>query len=157
MSRFGTRDPYEIARALGIGVSTDDIGSLRGFYTSIKRNRFIVIGSGQSFVMKRIVCAHELGHDRLHRDMAGATSFREFMIYRMDSRPEYEANVFAAALLLDEERLVELARDGLDVSQIAAEMGSDTNLVAIRASALNMRGISLRAPEFRSDFLKKGY
>ena len=46
--------------------------------------------------MLRIVCAHELGHDQLHRNMAKTTPIHEFMLYDMKSKPEYEANIVAA-------------------------------------------------------------
>lgn len=40
--RFGTRDPFQIARELGISVLLcEDFGSLKGMYCVIKRNRFI--------------------------------------------------------------------------------------------------------------------
>lgn len=40
--RFGTRDPFQIARELGISVLLcEDFGSLKGMYRVIKRNRFI--------------------------------------------------------------------------------------------------------------------
>ena len=39
--RCGTRDPFEIARQLGIEVIfCDNLGSLKGMYRVIKRNRF---------------------------------------------------------------------------------------------------------------------
>ncbi len=48
--------------------------------------------------MLRIVCAHELGHDQLHRNMAKTTPIHEFMLYDMKSKPEYEANIVAAEI-----------------------------------------------------------
>ena len=68
--RCGTRDPFEIARQLGIEVIfCDNLGSLKGMYRVIKRNRFIFISSSLGDRMQRIVCAHELGHDQLHRKL----------------------------------------------------------------------------------------
>lgn len=69
--RCGTRDPFGIAKHLGIEVIfCDNLGSLKGMYRVIKRNRFIFINSSLSDKMQRIVCAHELGHDQLHRQLA---------------------------------------------------------------------------------------
>ena len=41
--RCGTRDPFQIANALGINVMDDceNLGSLKGMYCIVKRNRFI--------------------------------------------------------------------------------------------------------------------
>ena len=40
----GTRDPFQIAKELGISVLLcEDFGSLKGMYRVIKRNRFIFL------------------------------------------------------------------------------------------------------------------
>ena len=71
VKRCGTRDPFRIAHELGIEVLfCDDFGPLKGMYRVIKRNRFIFINKDLSERMQRIVCAHELGHDQLHRHFA---------------------------------------------------------------------------------------
>lgn len=42
VKRCGSRDPFEIARQLGINVMLcENFGSLKGMYRVIKRNRFI--------------------------------------------------------------------------------------------------------------------
>lgn len=42
VKRCGSRDPFEIARQLGINVMRcENFGSLKGMYRVIKRNRFI--------------------------------------------------------------------------------------------------------------------
>ena len=71
VKRCGSRDPFEIARQLGINVMLcENFGSLKGMYRVIKRNRFIFLNNSLDENMLRIVCAHELGHDQLHRNMA---------------------------------------------------------------------------------------
>ena len=77
VKRCGTRDPFRIARELGIEVLfCEDFGPLKGMYRVIKRNRFIFINKDLSPRMQTIVCAHEIGHDQLHRNMAKTTRFR---------------------------------------------------------------------------------
>ena len=74
VKRCGSRDPFEIARQLGINVMLcENFGSLKGMYRVIKRNRFIFLNNSLDENMLRIVCAHELGHDQLHRNMAKTT------------------------------------------------------------------------------------
>ena len=69
VKRCGSRDPFEIARQLGINVMLcENFGSLKGMYRVIKRNRFIFLNNSLDENMLRIVCAHELGHDQLHRN-----------------------------------------------------------------------------------------
>ena len=103
--RCGTRDPFRIAQELGIEVLfCDDFGRLKGMYRVIKRNRFIFINKDLSSRMQRIVCAHELGHDQLHRHLAKGNALQEFMLYDMATKPEYEANIVAAEKEVRKER-----------------------------------------------------
>lgn len=49
---------------------------------------------------------------------------------------EYEANVFASQVSLDDEEILEYIRYGYDIQQIDRAMHSDTNLVALKTDAL---------------------
>jgi Zn-dependent peptidase ImmA (M78 family) len=155
IKRRGTRNPLELARELGIMIiPRSDFKGLKGMYSVVKGKRFIFINSDLNSYKQRLVCAHELGHDQLHRVFASDNYYREFEIYDMTLRPEYEANVFAAELLLPDEDIIDLITLGYDNAQIAQTLNSDTNLVGIKVSALSNRGYNYRIPDFRSDFLK---
>ena len=105
--------------------------------------------------MKNIVCAHELGHDQLHRALAKDRYLQEFLLYDMDSRPEYEANIFAANLLLKNEDILEYINTyHYNISQIAQATGSDVNLIAIKITYLRKQGYSFTPQESNTDFLK---
>lgn len=154
--KYNTRDPFKLADILGIHVMfTNELARLKGMYWIVKRERFIAINSRLPRESQLIVCGHELGHDRFHRELAKAGAFREFMLYDMTTRPEYEANVFAASFLLDEDRMLELIYQyHYDAEQIAKAMNSDINLVALKAAELARCGYRLNALESRADFLK---
>lgn len=156
VTRCGTRDPFEIARQLGIEVMfCDDFGPLKGMYRVIKRNRFIFINKNMSERMQIIVCAHELGHDQLHRKLAKTNALREFMLYDMTTRPEYEANIVAAEILLDTDEVLDYIYNyGYTSEQTARAMGTDINLVALKIAHLAESGYDLRKLDYRSDFLK---
>lgn len=134
--RCGTRDPFEIARQLGVEVLfCPDFGSMKG--------------------MHRIVCAHELGHDRLHRNLAKTGAIQEFMLYDMTTRPEYEANIVAAEILLDTDAVLDYVYNyGYTSEQIAKAMETDINLVALKVAHLAESNRGLRPVEHRADFLK---
>ena len=105
--------------------------------------------------MLRIVCAHELGHDQLHRNMAKTTPIHEFMLYDMKSKPEYEANIVAAEILMDsDEVLCYIYEYGYTAEQIASAMSTDINLVALKVAHLATLGYNLHALEHKSNFLK---
>lgn len=156
VERFKTRDPFAIADALGIKVLfCDGFGSLKGMYRVVKRNRFIFINKDLDERMQRIVCAHELGHDQLHRHLAVGGVLHEFTLYDMKNKPEYEANVVAADILLDDDEILEYIYDyHYSAEQIASILGTDINLVALKVSELIRRGHQFKGVDYRSDFLK---
>ena len=150
-----TRNPFTIAEDNGIMLIFDsNLNKMKGMYTIIKRNRIIIINDNMPERMQQIVCAHELGHDALHRQFAKDGGLREFMLYDMKSRPEYEANMYAADLLLDDEEVIELAKDGYDMQQVAGILNTDINLIGLKMASMNYRGFDLRIGiEPKSDFL----
>lgn len=156
VEKYGTRDPFQIAKELGIKIMfVDNFDKLKGVYRVIKRNRWIFINSNLPERMQKIVCAHELGHDQLHRHLAKGDGIMEFVLYDMASRPEYEANVFASEILLPDDDVTDLIYNyHYDAEQIARELDSDINLVALKCANLNHNGHKLRDIEHRSDFLK---
>lgn len=155
VKRCDTRDPFKIAKELGIKVMfVDDFEKLKGVYRVIKRNRWIFINSNLPERMQRIVCAHELGHDQLHRDLARGDGLMEFVLYDMDSRPEFEANVLASQILLPDDEVLEHIYNGYDAEQIARIMGSDINLVALKVATLNQQGYNFRNIDHNTTFLK---
>ena len=154
--RCGTRDPFEIARQLGVEVLfCPDFGSMKGMYRVVKRNRFIFINRDLTPQTQRIVCAHELGHDQLHRNLARTDTLQEFMLYDMTTKPEYEANIVAAEILLDTDEVLDYVYHyGYTSEQIARAMGTDINLIALKVAHLAETNRGLRPVEHRSDFLK---
>lgn len=155
VKRCNTRDPFKIAEAIGVKVMfVDNFEKLKGVYRVIKRNRWIFINSNLSERMQRIVCAHELGHDQLHRHLAKGDGLMEFVLYDMASRPEYEANILAAQILLPDDEVLEHIYNGYDAEQIARIMDSDINLVALKVASLNQQGHNFNNLNHNSQFLK---
>jgi len=154
IKQYETRDPFRIAGELGIHVEYKDLGKLKGMYTVIKRNRFAVINNNLDEYIQRLVCAHEIGHDQFHRALALDGWLHEFMLYNMKTRPEYEANIFAAELLLPDDEILELIDIGYDYEQIASVMYSDINLVGIKMGSLIRQGYNLRQLEYCDNFFK---
>ena len=153
---FGTRDPHRIAQALGIEVISVDFKRQRGAYKVLMRNRFIFIKNDLDPVMERVVMLHEIGHDVLHRKEAvKAGGFKEFNIFNMrENRMEYEANVFASQVSLDDEEILEYIHYGYDIQRIASAMHTDANLVALKTDALIAQGYCLHHQEYENRFLK---
>ena len=151
-----TRDPERIAQDLGIIVMPRPFKYQKGAYKVIERNRFIFIKEDLHPVLYKIVLLHEIGHDMNHRSEAvKAGGFREYNIFDMQaSRMEYEANLFASEVSLPTGDVLELIERDYTIQQIASELYSDFNLVAIKIDTLISQGYHLRSMEHRNDFLK---
>lgn len=67
---------------------------------------------------------------------------------------EYEANVFASQIALDDDEFLEYCEYGYDTQQIACAMHSHINLVALKGNTLISQGYRLRPQEHKNDFLK---
>ena len=154
--RFATRDPFAIAEALGIQIMMNsELKTLKGAYFVIDGVRWILINSNLSHELQRIVCAHELGHDQLHREIAEKRFLLEYMLCDTKSRPEYEANVFAAELLLPDSDVLELIYGySYSAEQIARCLNTDVNLVALKCDCLRAKGCELNRLDHKSNFLK---
>ncbi len=74
--KFDTNDPFKIAKESNIKIKyLDNATDLLGMYTVIQRNRFIFLNSNMEEYMMKMVLAHELGHDALHRHLTKIVLF----------------------------------------------------------------------------------
>lgn len=146
--RFNTRDPFEIADELSITVLIrSDFVRQKGAFAVVGNNSFIFINDNLSEYMQRLVCAHELGHALLHRRLGTVPGgMIEFEIFDIKDETEYDANVFAANLLIDEEEILEMAREGYDVVKIAKELNLNVNILLVKLNEMNKNGYDLRVP-----------
>ena len=98
---YRTNDPFALAERFGISVISKD--SIHQFTAHTIRSAnlpiLIAINSIYSGNARTVLCAHELGHALLHEDYINhfaVTSDNAF------TEVEYEADLFAVALLFDE-------------------------------------------------------
>lgn len=151
-----TRDPEHIADHLGIKIYyKDNYKNLLGMYAVNKGLRAIFVNNKLEKYMHRMVLAHEIGHDTLHRDIAKKEIMQEFTLFSMKDNTEYEANVFAAHLLLDSEEVFQQAKEGLDIVNLSQINCVNVNLVAIKVCEMIALGYDLRVPiDVNRNFLK---
>ena len=109
VKKYGTRDPYELCEAMHIVIYRKDLQKkLKGFFFYHSRQKSIVIDSSVNEVLEQILIAHELGHAILHKEVAMMHGFQEIEVLEGSAKPmEYEANLFAAELLLDDDQVME--------------------------------------------------
>lgn len=135
--QYSTRDPFTLALEMHIELLVRELGTLKGFYKDVYGTPFIFLSRHLSRGEATLVCAHELGHHLLHRQFA-AFGFEEVSVFSPASRREYEANLFAAELLLDTKEVFDAARAGCTAAQIAAELGADVRLVELKLAAMGL-------------------
>ena len=104
---------------------------------------------------RKIVAAHELGHILLHSDKLKAAAHHEMNIYDMGDKTEYQANLFAADLLIDDEDVEDLARsEEMDYFTMAQYLSTNPQLLAFKLFSMARRGYHYNVPITpKSDFL----
>lgn len=96
--RYGTADPFQIAERLNVEIHWEDLGEgLLGRTVYMFGAPIILLNPVMQDTPKRyFVLAHEIGHVLLH---AGLSSYYR-VAYHGHDKAEYEANQFAAALMV---------------------------------------------------------
>lgn len=147
--KYGTRDALRIARAEGVAVYEKPLGQLLGFYTCFQKHRVIVLNESLDDDRRAIVLAHELGHDMLHRSRAREGALQEYVLFEMKDPSEYEANAFAAHLLIDTDELLEYIRlYQNDYSAVSRHFHCYYNLTLIKIAELSRLGLpGLQLPD----------
>ena len=146
VKKCGTRDPFEISSSLGIKLyPNSEFKKLKGMYRVILRSRCIFLNDNLSDEEKRVVLAHELGHDALHRAFAGRGTLQDSVLWDFALRPEYEANLFAANLLLSDDEVLEVLEEDNVLDRAAARLEVPPELLALKVNLLREKGYVLGA------------
>ena len=156
VKKYDTRDPYELCKCLGIKVHFYDMEKkLKGFFFYQSRQKNIVIDSNVNEVLERILIAHELGHAVLHAQIAMMKGFQEMEVLDDTSWEENEANFFAAELLLEDSKVLELLAEH-SFFKTAKRLYVPAALLDYKFSLLYEKGELVNPMYIRkSDFLKE--
>ena len=74
---------------------------------------YVMISSFLSEEEKMIVAAHELGHIILHRSQLKMAPMQDDTLYNMTDNTEYQANLFAADLLIEPDEYQQFVRGNM--------------------------------------------
>ena len=141
------RDVFEIIKNQGIILlESTALDNLLGFYSVVIGRKVIILNSKLSETQKKEVAAHEFGHAWLHGEtFAGELSNEYFSLNSSES--EYEANAFAAHLLITDAELREYGENyGYSVWDIAKIKGINVNFVLIKLREMNRMGCAYNIP-----------
>lgn len=153
LNEFGGGNVFETAENSGANVWFRNLGGLKGFYLCENGCRYIVINEDLDDVTKAVVCAHELGHDMLHRELS-AGGIRENTLLLSSNKTEREANLFAAEILISDNEIIDEAEFCPDITTIASRLCFPVEIVRYKLEALNFKGCGFNLEEVENNFLK---
>ena len=143
-------DPLSVAKALNIKVMNAKFAEPDKSGAVTKRNKIgsIFVNHEDSSTRKRFTIAHELGHLVMHMNdnedgeyIDNIDNFRSTVndtAWSEDKRKEWEANLFAAALLMHEDLVRREWKRTKDLSQLAWRFQVSESAMAIRLSSLGI-------------------
>ena len=113
--KYHETDPFKLCEDMGIILLHTPMGTYpgacKGFFLTQSRKRSITINSDLPESLQRIIVTHELGHAVLHAKAVGVKAFHDFELFDSTSLMEYEANIFAAEFLMDDEDVLAKLND----------------------------------------------
>lgn len=156
--KYKTRDPFKIMDDMHIIVGeTSSFQKLKGFCFMSCKTIYVQISSFLSEEEKQIVAAHELGHIILHKTQLKMAPMKDDTLYNMQDNTEYQANLFAADLLLSDADIADMAHnEDLDYFSLCGTLNSTPELMSFKLYSLTKRGQAYHMPmEIQSNFLAK--
>lgn len=150
MRKYHTNDPRLLAEMLDVEiVELSNLTQQRGAFKVVVGNAFIFVNANLSDQLKRMIIAHELGHVLLHWEEGKAIyGLAEFEIFDIKDQKEYDANLFAATLLIDDDELKNyIYVEQRDVVSIARMMNVNVNLLLLKLNELNNNGAGFNLPQ----------
>ena len=159
VKKHGEDDPARLARELGFIVLYQNMGtdetSCKGFFIRQSKVTAIVVNGDLPLRVRRLVIAHELGHALLHAEQLESGLLGDASIFDSGSLMEYQADMFAAELLIPDDKAKRLFRAGATFYQAATVLGVPEELLDYKLRSLRNRGFEIDAPEFaRSGYLR---
>lgn len=159
VKKCNSRNPFDILSELNVVVmESGSYQTLKGYCFSANRTVYVVINDSLHPALKKIVAAHELAHIVLHRKMLQIAPMKDSVLYDMTSETEYEANLFAADLLIPDESVTEMTKDeDMDYFKMCKSLSTSPDLMSFKLFSLIKRGYAYPMPplDINSTFLSK--
>ena len=159
--KYDETDPFRLAKAMKCLVLNEPMGdsetSCKGFFMCKNRINIIVLNSDMPYEIRRIVLAHELGHVVLHRKNVNMCRFHDHSLYDTASMYEYEANIFASELLLDDDDVLNKLGEDSFFFGAAHELQVPPEMLDFKFRILKSKGkLDISAPiSSHGDYLKR--
>lgn len=156
MRVYGTADAEEVFRMRGAVIKECAPVGLSGMIC-VREGRLLVYPPMENKgVLRRISMAHMLGHAILHKDrLCRGECFEDSFFGDKESSAETEACIFAAEMLIPDEKVKEADRFGFTDGQIAAHLGPFRVLSSYKIYSMRCRGIGVGSMAPHSDFMRR--
>lgn len=157
IKKHGSRDPFELCDALGIHVRYMELKTIKGFFFCQSRIRTVALNASLPEEISKILCAHELGHACLHSEMlVNMRTLQEYEPFNTKNTTEYEANIFAAELLVPDDSITELLQsEGESFYSLAKDLSVPPEFIDLKLRVMRAKGYEIDVPYLaQSDFLK---
>lgn len=128
--KYGTKNPYTIAKEMGVTIVYEDLGTVHGYYNKQLRDKQIHINQNLSKQQMLFTMYHELGHVIMHPNVS--TPFLASSTFLSVNKLEIEANTFAMYFLISDDDLKEY-RDYC-IPQLSMLFGYDEELISLRVN-----------------------
>lgn len=102
VKKWETRNPFLLCKFLKIDILYCELGNIKGYYKKSLGKKIIVLDTNLDEFSKKVVLSHELGHALLHSSKY-VNYMKDYQLLPKTSILEYEANKFAAELLIDKD------------------------------------------------------
>ena len=158
--KFHETDPFLLCDAMGIILLYEPMGTYpgacKGFFLAQSRKRSITVNSDLPEAIQRIIVTHELGHAVLHAKAVGVKAFHDFELFDSTSLMEYEANIFAAEFLMDDDDVLEKLNEDISFFGAASLLRVPPELLDFKFRLMKRNGYKLIDPPLMaySNFLK---
>lgn len=146
--RYQSCDPFALLDSLNVVVrESDGFSQLKGFCFFANRTYYVVLNASLGKEERRIAAAHELAHIVLHKRELQMAPMKDSQLYDMTSRAEYEANLFAADLLISDQDVDILSKDDdMDYFNMCRALDVTPDLMSFKLFSLIHRGFSYHMP-----------
>lgn len=138
VKKYGTRNPFELVACLDCIILTVPLKGINGFYQHYKRNDIIYLNETLSDCDKKIVCAHELAHCLIDKNVNSIYLNNTLLL---KSKYEIRADLFAAHLLITDNDV--LNNKLLTTSQLSQLLEVSEYLVNLKIEAMNLNNLAL--------------
>jgi len=138
-------DVYGLANKLGLSVLECDMLSEQSGYLKQENGRWVIgVNKKHHPKRKRFTIAHELGHFIKHRKSSQSFDDTTFFRKQNDASIEYDANNFAAELLMPRDLFLQEIRSGNNtIEGLADTFDVSSMAVKYRAKTLGLSGHGL--------------